>query len=254
MLHKKQSHSLSLELAVPSEYKTRGIRPHSDRNRTTTVSTNIPSKHIKANMHQHTTPPSTHRRWTPAEDSRLEELRFIHHLTWPNIALALNRTTQAVTGRWHHLKIAHCSSFEDWNAALDERIIDGRRLGLTCHEIGDEMELPAEAVQGRWYELRQKNKVPADVVAIWRRKQEVKWSEEEDETILRVWKSGKNKEELIECVRFEGKFKCDVQDRYRVLLRERGAVYRRVMGLDEAKPVPHALDRALGKKKFAWME
>ena len=137
---------------------------------------------------------------------------------------------------------------------MDERIIDGRRRGLTPKEIGVEMDIPGEAMQGRWHELQQQKKVSEDVLAIWRKKGEVKWTEKEDEVIIQAWVDGKDEEEIIESVRFEGKYKCDVRERKRLLFREKGPIYRRLMGLDEGKPVLNALEKALGKKKFAWMQ
>ncbi len=205
-------------------------------------------------MHQKQISSPVLRRWTPAEDQRLHNLRVVQHRTWSEIAKALDRTVSAVTKRWYHLKITQSSSFEEWNAAMDKHIIDGRRHGLMSGEIGAGIDVPAEAVQGRWYELQQRKKVPEDVLAIWRRKGEVEWSEEEDETILKAWIDGKDEEEIVECARTKGKYKCDVRERYKVLVREKGTIYRRLMGLDQAKPAPHALERALGKKKFAWME
>ena len=205
-------------------------------------------------MHQRRPSNPTPRPWTPVEDDLLHHMRFIEHRTWPEVAAALNRSTQAVQARSYQLKIAQSSSFEDWDASMDERIIDGRRRGLTPKEIGVEMDIPGEAMQGRWHELQQQKKVSEDVLAIWRKKGEVKWTEKEDEVIIQAWVDGKDEEEIIESVRFEGKYKCDVRERKRLLFREKGPIYRRLMGLDEGKPVLNALEKALGKKKFAWMQ
>ncbi|KAF2629994.1 hypothetical protein BU25DRAFT_262553 [Macroventuria anomochaeta] len=205
-------------------------------------------------MYQPTLSYTTPRRWTPAEDHLLHRLRFIEHKTWPEIAQDLGRTTPAVQGHYQKLKVARSSSFEDWDTAMDHFIIDGRHRGLTSKEIGAEMDIPGEAVQGRWYELQQQRKVPEDVLAIWRRKGEVVWSGKEDEVILKAWMEGMSDDEIVECVRFEGKYKCDVRERRRILTKENGPVYRRLMGLEAMKSVPHALDKALGMKKFAWMQ
>lgn len=137
---------------------------------------------------------------------------------------------------------------------MDERIIDGRRRGLGPREIGAEMDIPGEAVQGRWYELQQMKKVPEDVLAIWKRKGEVEWSGEEDEVVLKAWMEGLSDEELAEKVRFKGKYKCDVRERRRALCKEMGPVYRRVMVMEERKLVPDALEKALGGKKYGWMQ
>lgn len=154
---------------------------------------------------------------------------------------------------YYQLKIAEGASFEDWDATMDEYIIVSRGRGQTSKDIAIEMGIPAEAVQGRWYELQQQKKVPEDVLAVWRRKEEVKWSEKEDGVIIQMWIDGKNEDEIVHCVRFEGKYQCDVRERYRLLLREKGPVYRQLMGMGESRPLPHALDKALGKKKYAWM-
>lgn len=204
-------------------------------------------------MGQSSLPPSTSRRWTPSEDVQLHHLRIIEHMTFPEIAQTLGRTTHAVQGRYYKLQQAQASSFEEWTGSMDDHIINGRRRGLTSREIGVEMNLPGEAVQGRWYELQQLKMVPEDVLTIWRRKEEVTWSEAEDEVILNVWMKGRDEDELVKGVMFEGKYGCDVRERIRVLRREEGPIYRRLMGLEESKPLPHALERALGKKKYAWM-
>lgn len=204
-------------------------------------------------MHQEPPLPQTSRRWTPADDNLLQHLRFTELCTWSEVAAALGRTKQAVQGRHYQLKIVDGASFEDWDADMDEYIIDSRGQGQKSREIALEMGIPAEAVQGRWYELRQQKKVPDGVLAIWRRKEEVKWNEKEDETIIQAWIEGKSEDDIMHSVRFKGKYQCDVRQRYKLLLREKGPVYRRLMGMEESMPLPHALDKALGKKKYAWM-
>lgn len=56
------------------------------------------------------------------------------------------------------------------------------------------MDISAEAVQGRWYELQQQKKVPEHVLAIWKKKAEVL----EDETILRAWIDGKSEDDIAQ--------------------------------------------------------
>lgn len=204
-------------------------------------------------MNQEAPSPPAHRRWTPAEDALLHRLRILEHRPWPEVAQALNRSTQAVAAHYYQYKIAQSASIEDWDATMDAQIIDGRRRGLNSQQIATEMRIPAEAVQGRWYELKQLKRIPEDVLVVWRRKGEVQWSEKEDEKILRAWVDGKDQETIVDCLEFEGKYKCDVRERYRLLLREKGPIYGRLMGLDGKKPAATALDQALGEKKFAWM-
>lgn len=136
---------------------------------------------------------------------------------------------------------------------MDAQIVDGRRRGLRTREIGAEMGLPGEAVQGRWYELQQQRKVPEEVLAIWRRKGEVVWAEEEDVAILKAWVDGKNDDEIVQTVKFKGKCERDVRKRRKQLCRERGLVYSRMMGMTRDQPAPGGLENALGKDKFAWM-
>ncbi|KAF3047210.1 hypothetical protein E8E11_004324 [Didymella keratinophila] len=204
-------------------------------------------------MHQQTSTPQTSRRWTPDDNARLHHLRFIELLPWPVRAAALGRTNQAVHGHYYQLKIAQGASFEEWDVDMDEYIIENRGEGWNSKEIAQEMGISAEAVQGRWYELQQQKKVPEHVLAIWKKKAEVVWSEEEDKTILRAWVNGKSEDEIAHSLRFEGKYQCDIRQRFRHLYREKGPMYRRLMGMEESRPLPHALDKALGKKKYAWM-
>ncbi|KAF1929033.1 uncharacterized protein M421DRAFT_4849 [Didymella exigua CBS 183.55] len=170
-------------------------------------------------MHQESSTRHTARRWTPADHALLHRLRFIELRTWPEVATALGRTTQAVQGQYYQWKIAEGAAFEK---------------------------------MGRWYEPQQQKKVLEDVLLVWRRKEEVEWSEKEDETIVQAWIDGKSEDDILHSVRFEGKYQCDVRQRYRLLLREKGLVYRRLMGMKESRPLPHGLDKALGKK-YDWI-
>lgn len=136
---------------------------------------------------------------------------------------------------------------------MDEYIIDCRGERWASKEIAHEMGIPAEAVQGRWYDLQQQKKVPEEVLAVWRKKGEVEWSEKEDEIILQAWIDGKSEDDIAHSLRFEGKYLCDVRQRFKHLHKEKGPMYRRLMGMEVSRPLPHALDKALGKKKYAWM-
>ena len=132
----------------------------------------------------------------------------------------------------------------------------GRQYGRVHHRLPRRgTGIPAEAVQGRWYELQQqqKKKVPEEVLAVWRKKEEVSWSEKEDEIIIQAWVDGKGEHDIAHSLRFEGKYQCDIRQRFKHLYREKGPVYRRLTGMEDSRPLPHALDRALGKKKYAWM-
>ncbi|KAJ4986871.1 hypothetical protein SVAN01_07676 [Stagonosporopsis vannaccii] len=205
-------------------------------------------------MPQQPSPPFILRRWTPAEDDCLYQLRFIEQHPWSEIASALNRTTNVVTDHHHLLKATEMSSFKEWDAVKDAvkdgQIIDGHIRGLTSRKIGAEMGLPAAAVQGRWTKLLKQHKVPQDLLALsWRRK-EVNWSNEDDEAILRAWKDGKDEEDIVQSMKFEGKGKGDTRERCKLLRREKGPVYSRVMDLDEVKAAPHALDWTLGRKSL----
>ena len=91
------------------------------------------------------------------------------------------------------------------------------------------------------------------MLAVWRKKEEVSWSEKEDEIIIQAWVDGKGEHDIAHSLRFEGKYQCDIRQRFKHLYREKGPVYRRLTGMEDSRPLPHALDRALGKKKYAWM-
>lgn len=69
---------------------------------------------------------------------------------------------------------------------MDEYIIDCRGEEWTSKDIAHEMGVPAEALQGRWYDLQQQQKVPGEVFATRRKKGEVEWSEKEDEIVLQA--------------------------------------------------------------------
>lgn len=192
-------------------------------------------------MHQQPLPA---RRWTPAEERLLYQLRVTEKRTWSEVAQALDRTTTACSRHYYKRKGTEFSSAEDWDAAMDEQIIDGRRQDLSSKKIGAEMGLPTEAVQGRWLQLKEQREVPEDVLALRRKKGEVTWSHQEDEAILQAWKDGKDEEEIVQSMKFEGKGKPDIRQRYKLLRREMGPIYRRVMGLDD-------LNAKLVQTKFA---
>lgn len=76
---------------------------------------------------------------------------------------------------------------------------------------------------------------------------EVEWTEKEDEIILQAWVDGKNEDNIAHSPQFEGKCQCDIRQRFKHLYGEKGPSYRQLMGMEESRPLPHALDKALGK-------
>ena len=138
-------------------------------------------------MEQQPQPNNGNRSWTSAEDKRLFELYVIEGRTWVEIGEELNRSSNAVQNRYRKNRMEEEESSQDWTAFMDEQIINGRRCRMTTLQISKGMGLAKEAVQGRWQELRRMNKVPEDVLAIYKPepKAPVEWSEEEDEAIRR---------------------------------------------------------------------
>jgi hypothetical protein len=164
----------------------------------------------------------------------------------------------------------------DWTDLLDHTIIDGRRRGLTFKAISSEMNTAQFAIADRWNYLVRNKVVPEDVLAIWRRKDEVVWSEVEDRTILGLWVDGKEDDEIMKMVRFEGKSQTDVRNRRRELVAKGVPMYtemlgvgggkKEVMGSDGEMKVESGvtglngkgeakggLGEVVGKKKYAWM-
>lgn len=101
--------------------------------------------------------------------------------------------------------------------------------------------------------------MPEDVLAIWRRKEEVVWSAEEDEEILELYLQGKGDEEIGDVVKkgkleFGGKSKADVMARRKELVRESSPLYLKMLGVVGVQKLNGALESALGvKKKYKWM-
>ena len=137
---------------------------------------------------------------------------------------------------------------------LDHAIIELRRQGLVMKAIAAEMQLPVQAVQDRWYTLVRQHQVPADVLALWSRKEEVVWSEEEDEALLKLWLEGNDDDAIGRMLKLEKKSKDDMRTRRVELVRGSSPLYLRMLGGQGMKgTVRTGMEKALEKKKYAWM-
>ncbi|KAF2446863.1 hypothetical protein P171DRAFT_482938 [Karstenula rhodostoma CBS 690.94] len=129
-----------------------------------------------------------------------------------------------------------------------DHIIEGRRQGLASKQIEIEIKISATSATSRWHALEQQNRVPEDVLDIGRRKEEVAWCEENEETILKAWKEGQDDEKVAKSVTLEGRNEGDIRERLVALRFERGPGYKRVMDM-EGKRSPDALKQALSGNK-----
>ena len=131
-------------------------------------------------------PEPASRDWTPTQNHTLLRLRDAEKLPWSTIASTMNRTIPSVSAHYYALIQAREGSRVDWTSQLDHTLIDLRRRGLAMKAIATQMCLPTQAVQDRWYTLVRTHQVPDDVLALWKRKGDVVWSESEDEKILEL--------------------------------------------------------------------
>jgi hypothetical protein len=214
--------------------------------------------------------------WTTEDDRRLFTLRDTEENSWAAIATTLNRTVSGCQQHYYLVKRQREGLNVHWDDLLDHTIIDGRRRGLTFKAISTEMNTAQLAIADRWNHLVRKKVVPEDVLAIWRRKDEVMWSEAEDRTILGLWVNGKEDEEIVKMVRFEGKSQTDVRNRRRELVGKGVPMYTEMLGVGGGKKqemggngeekvksgisglngngeVKGGLGEMVGKKKYAWM-
>ncbi|KAJ4365929.1 hypothetical protein N0V83_008551 [Neocucurbitaria cava] len=200
-------------------------------------------------------PPAELRRWTKEEEHQLIRLRDQDHKDFKDIGATLNRSKAATQSRYYAIKQRQHSSAIDWTPEHDHTIIDGRRRGLPLKAIATEMQMPPEAVAERWSTLQRLKQVPEDVLVIWRRKGDVNFSPEEDETILKVWMQGPDDEQLVRTVRFEGKSQADIRERRSELVYRHSALYLSMLGVGEGKEgETDALKSALGTPKYGWMK
>jgi hypothetical protein len=195
-----------------------------------------------------------HSPWTLTQNHQLLSLRDKDNATWSFIAATMGRSIPACQQHYYGLRQAQDGSMVDWTAPLDHYIVEGRRRGLPIASIAQEMSLTTLAVQDRWYALIRQHEVPKDVLAVSRRKEEVVWSEAEDRRVLGLWLEGRNDDEIVKMVRFEGKSEADVRARRKRLVTDRSPLYLEMLGFSkENKEVKNGLQKALGKKKYEWM-
>ncbi|KAH7401357.1 hypothetical protein BKA66DRAFT_405485 [Pyrenochaeta sp. MPI-SDFR-AT-0127] len=195
------------------------------------------------------------RRWTSDEEGQLLHLRDHEHNNFEDISTVLGRSPGATQARYNIIKQRQQSSYIDWTPETDQSIIDGRRRRLAIKDIANEMNLSAEAVAERWFTLQRQKVVPEEVLAIWRRKENVIFTPEEDETILKVWMQMRDDEQLIRIVKFKGKSQGDIRERRSELVNRHSPLYLKMLGIGDGKDnESDALKVALGKSKYSWMK
>jgi hypothetical protein len=193
--------------------------------------------------------------WTEPQNRQLTELRDILRKPWAEIAAVLSRSISACQVHYKLLKQESEGSFIDWTPELDHSIIDGRRRGLSAKAIAYDLNISNHAVAGRWSRLQHLNLVPDDVLAVWRRKEPVVWSNAEDEYLLAMWIDGKSDDEITQAGKIKGKSPVDVKNRRVELVQGGGGgIYVRMLGVAKENEATTALSKALGKPKYSWMK
>lgn len=192
--------------------------------------------------------------WTTADEAHLIMLRDTHKSSWESITTILSRTVPDCQNRYYALKQSSASSLVTWTPKIDHVIIDARRRGLSIKQLSAELGLWAPAVTERWAWLQRNEKVPEDVLALYRRKEEVTFTTEEDEWIVKKFIGGMDDEQIYKQGAWKGKSMGDLAKRRRQLTNEgaSGGLYVKKLGVGEKKET--ALDKAMGKKKFKWMK
>jgi hypothetical protein len=199
-------------------------------------------------------PPKELRRWTVEEEHQLIFLHDTQHKKFTEIAPILNRTPNAINQRYTTIKQRQYSSAIDWTPQLDQFIIEGRRRILSTKDIAAEVKIPVEAVAGRWNTLQREKKVPEDVLALLSTKEDVVFTREEDEMILKLWMQGNDDGQIIQQVMFKGKSEQDVKAR-RIELSYGSPLYLELLGVGKGEEnETDALKMAVGKPKYGWMK
>ncbi|KAF2026690.1 hypothetical protein EK21DRAFT_73560, partial [Setomelanomma holmii] len=83
------------------------------------------------------------------------------------------------------------------------------------------------------------------------RKGKVIWSQDEDEAVISLWTKGFDDEEIARTVKFKGKSREDVKKRRAELLRKDDERFAKMLGREKGVS---ALERAMGKQRYAWMK
>jgi hypothetical protein len=193
--------------------------------------------------------------WTPSDERHLIDLRDTHNTSWNDIATILSRTAQGCQQHYSNLKQATASSLVTWTPEIDHAIIDGRRRGLSSKDISAELGLWALAVTERWTWLQRKHRVPEDVLALWRKKEQVVFTQDEDESIMKMFIRDMDDEQIYKVCSWKGKHSADVAKRRRQLTGEgaAGGLYAKMLGVGDEK-AKNGLEKAMGKKKYDWIK
>lgn len=192
--------------------------------------------------------------WTSTQNHMLLRLRDKDKASWSDIAATMGRSVTACQGHYSGLHQAQEGSMVDWTVPLDHYIIEGRRRCLSTAAIANEMSLTTHAVQDRWYALIRQQRVPEDVLALSRRKEEVVWTEEEDRQVMILWLKGRNDDEIVKLIKFKNKSDDDVRHRRIRLVNDPSPLYIKMLGVSREKTkVKNGLEKALGKNKYDWM-
>jgi hypothetical protein len=160
-----------------------------------------------------------------------------------------------VQNRYTIVKQRQYGSVVDWTEPRDASIINGRAKGQGIPEIASDLKLPKQAVGERWQTLQAQNQVPEEVLALWRRKEEVVFTEEEDEAILKLWIKCKDDNEIAKTLKCKGKSQRDIITRRGELVKGSSPIYLRLLGVGQGKENEmDGLKRAMGKPKYGWMK
>jgi hypothetical protein len=192
--------------------------------------------------------------WLPAEDQQLLHLRNYARKPWAEIATLLSRSVSACKQHYILLKKATTVSSFDWDDSDDDAIIDGMRQGLRIEAIALELDMDPNAVKDRWQYLQRQHLVQDDVLAVRRCKEELVWSTEEDEFILKMYIEMKTDEQIMDAANFKGKSRKDVKARRVHLVYGGGrGTYLRMLGIAKDKTqVKTGLEKAMGKPEYDW--
>ncbi|KAF1920441.1 hypothetical protein BDU57DRAFT_561573 [Ampelomyces quisqualis] len=193
--------------------------------------------------------------WTSHDERHLINLRDTCSTPWDDIATILSRNISGCQQHYSILKQATASSLVTWTPAIDHAIIDARGRGLSIKNVSAELGIWAPAVTDRWAWLLRSHSVPPDVLAVWRRKEDVVFTADEDAFIVKMYIQGLSDEQIYKECASKEKSRVDVVRRRKELTNEgaAGGLYVRMLGVGNGE-VKTGLDRAMGKKKYGWMK
>ena len=160
-------------------------------------------------------------RWKAPEEQLLIKLRDVDDMSFKDIADKLSRKQDTVRRRYKKLQEEN-SLPEDfsWTTELDEQVIAARTKGKITNTIATEMKLPFVTVQERIHLLRKNGRIHD--MPSHKFEKRIKWTEDQDEVLLRMWIAMADEPEIYKTANIQGKSLGAIKERKVFLLKGGG--------------------------------